>query len=99
MPSELRTKRLVLRRWRSEDRAAFAALNADPNVGEFLPRMTRADSDAAVDRIERHFTERGFGFWALEITGVTSFAGMVGLAVPRFQAFDSPHAMCFSLTQ
>ena len=90
MQSELRTKRLVLRRWRTEDGAAFVALNADPNVGEFLPRMTRADSNAAVDRIERHFAERGFGFWALEITGVTSFAGMVGLAVPRFQAHFTP---------
>jgi hypothetical protein len=29
-PDELRTERLVLRRWRDDDREPFAALNADP---------------------------------------------------------------------
>lgn len=33
---ELRTPRLLLRQWREEDRAAFAAMNADPEVREYL---------------------------------------------------------------
>jgi RimJ/RimL family protein N-acetyltransferase len=86
----LRTNRILLRRWRNEDRDAFAMINADPLVTEFLPPMTRADSDAAADRIQRHFEQHGFGFWALEIPGVTAFAGMVGLAVPRFTAHFTP---------
>jgi RimJ/RimL family protein N-acetyltransferase len=90
MSVELRTDRLLLRAWRPEDRDAFAALNADPRVIEFLPRMSRADSDAMVDRIERHFAQHGFGFWAVEIPGVTAFAGMLGLAVPRFDAHFTP---------
>jgi len=31
---ELRTERLLLRRWRHDDREPFAALNADPVVME-----------------------------------------------------------------
>lgn len=79
---ELETERLRLRRWRPEDREAYAALNADPRVMEFFPSTrTRAESDASADLIEEHFARHGFGSWVLEIRGVAPFAGLVGLAV------------------
>jgi RimJ/RimL family protein N-acetyltransferase len=80
-----------LRRWVSTDRAAFAALNADPRVMEhFASVLTRPESDAAADRIEQHFERHGFGFWAVELPGVAPFAGFVGLAVPTFEAHFMP---------
>lgn len=76
---ELRTERLLLRRWREQDRAPFAALNADPVVMEHFPApLTRAESDAMVDRIEAHFVEHGYGLWAVEADG--RLAGSTGLA-------------------
>jgi len=87
---ELQTERLRLRRWRAEDSEPFAALNADPRVTEYLPAWTRQESDAALVRNEAHFDEHGFGFWAVEIPGVTPFAGFVGLAVPGVQAHFTP---------
>lgn len=46
----LRTDRLILREWRADDRAAFAALNADSRVMEFMPkRLDRGESDAMAD--------------------------------------------------
>jgi RimJ/RimL family protein N-acetyltransferase len=91
LPSEIRTDRLWLRRWRPDDREAFARLNADPRVMEFLPRLlSREDSDALVERIEAHFERHGFGLWAVEVPGVTRFAGFVGLAIPRFEARFTP---------
>ena len=85
------SERLVLRRWRASDQEAFAALNTDPRVLEFLPRaLSRAESDALITRIEGHIDEHGFGFWAAEIPGVASCAGFVGLAVPRFDAHFTP---------
>jgi RimJ/RimL family protein N-acetyltransferase len=84
---QLRTARLVLRRWRESDRAPFAALNADTEVMEHFPApMTRADSDLAVDRIEAHFDEHGFGLWALEVASSGEFIGFTGLSIPRFAA-------------
>ena len=81
----LRTDRLLLRDWTGGDRAPFAELNADPQVMEHLPsRLTRAESDAFVDRIERHFDEHEFGLWAVEANG--EFVGYTGLSVPRFHA-------------
>ena len=42
----LRTPRLVLRRWRAEDLAPFAELNADPDVLAHMQKtMSREESD------------------------------------------------------
>jgi len=65
---ELRTPRLLLRRWRDTDRPPFAALNADPLVMEHFPAPLRPnESDDLVDRIEAGFEERGWGLWAVEV--------------------------------
>jgi RimJ/RimL family protein N-acetyltransferase len=88
---ELRTERLCLRPWRSEDRIPFAKLNRDPRVVEYLPGpLSREESDALADRIEAHFERHGFGLWAVEIPGIAGFAGFIGFSVPRFEAHFTP---------
>jgi RimJ/RimL family protein N-acetyltransferase len=90
-PQELRTERLYLRRWRASDRSPFAQLNADPRVVEFFPgALSQEESDARVDQIEAHFQQHGFGLWAVEIPGLTPFAGFIGLSIPSFQAPFTP---------
>ena len=87
----LTTARLILRGWRAEDHAPFAALNADPAVMEHFPApLDRAASDALAARIAAAFEERGFGLWAVEAPGVAPFLGFVGLSVPRFEAAFTP---------
>jgi RimJ/RimL family protein N-acetyltransferase len=89
--SDIRTARLLLRRWRETDREPFAALNADPVVMEHYPRtFDRAASDAAVARIEAHLDEHGFGLWAVEVRGGAPFVGFVGLMTPSFEAHFTP---------
>jgi RimJ/RimL family protein N-acetyltransferase len=90
--SELRTPRLVLRRWREEDLAPFAAMNADPRVMEFFPApLTREESDRLVrERIAPQFARHGYGPWAVEVAGVTPFAGFVGLLEHTFPAWFTP---------
>ena len=83
--------RVLLRRWRDEDRTAFAEVNADPRVMEFFrSRLTRAESDAMVDGIEAHFNAHGFGLWAIELPGVAPFIGFTGLSTARFKAPFTP---------
>lgn len=54
----LSSNRICLRRWRDEDREAFAAMNSDARVMEFFrSRLSRDESDAMVDRIQKHFGE------------------------------------------
>jgi RimJ/RimL family protein N-acetyltransferase len=83
----IRTGRLVLRRWRASDREPFAAMNADPAVVEHLQGpMSRDRSDDFIDRIERHWDERGWGLWAVEVPGVAPLVGYVGLWPADFLA-------------
>lgn len=87
----LRTERLLLRNWKDSDYAPFAAMNADPQVMEFFPKLlTREESDAMIDRIRNGIQENGFGWWAVEIPGVTDFAGFIGLSRPKFEAHFTP---------
>lgn len=83
----IETERLILRRWRASDREPFAGLNASAEVCEFLPKqLTREESDAFADRIESHFSEHGFGPYAVERKDSGDFIGYTGLSVPRFDA-------------
>jgi len=85
------TERLILRRWREEDREPFAQINADPRVMEFFPELlTREESDRMVDRIEDHFRRHGFGLCAVELRRERSFIGFIGLNIPTFQAAFTP---------
>jgi ribosomal-protein-alanine N-acetyltransferase len=87
----LSSGRVCLRRWRDADRQAFAAMNADPRVMEFFAApLSRVESDAMVNRIERHFREHGFGLWAIEVVDVAPFIGFAGLAVAQFSAHFTP---------
>jgi len=77
----IRTPRLVLRQWRTDDRTPFAALNADPEVMRYFPAtLDRAASDAMVDRISARIEADGVGLWALERRDTGEFIGFTGLA-------------------
>jgi RimJ/RimL family protein N-acetyltransferase len=82
----LATTRLVLRAWRDDDIEPFAALNQDPEVMEFFASpYSYAESAAFVARTRDHFATYGYGLWAVEIPGVTSFAGFTGLRRPPWR--------------
>ncbi|HEY1917497.1 MAG TPA: GNAT family N-acetyltransferase [Streptosporangiaceae bacterium] len=76
----IRTKRLVMRRWRDSDREPYAALNADPVVMRYFPAThDRTSSDDHVERMEKLFDVQGFGLWALEVADTGQFIGFTGL--------------------
>lgn len=88
---DLRTERLLLRRWRDSDREPFAELNADPIAMEHFPStLTRAESDALVDRFDGRIAERGWGLWAVEVIATGDFIGFVGLNPPPWDAHFTP---------
>ena len=87
----IETERLLLRRWREEDREPFYRLNSDVRVMEFFPEcLTRAHSDSLVDRINEHFKKHGFGLFAADLRKDKTFIGFVGVAVPSFKAHFTP---------
>ncbi|HWG09460.1 MAG TPA: GNAT family N-acetyltransferase [Solirubrobacteraceae bacterium] len=88
---ELLTERLLLRRWRPDDREPFARINADPAVMELLSGpLSRAESDAFLAAIEAHFEEHGYGLWALQRRGGDELIGLAGLSTVAFHAHFTP---------
>lgn len=76
----IETPRLLLRPWRDDDRAPFAAMGADPEVMAHFPALlSRAESDAMVDRIALMMADQGFGLWAVERRDGGDFIGFCGL--------------------
>ena len=70
----------MLRRWTDDDREAFAAINADPEVMRYrLSTLTRRESDHLIDDIEGGFERNGFGMWAVERTRDRRLIGCIGL--------------------
>lgn len=87
----IETTRLLLRQWSAADLEPFVALNADPRVTEHLPTaLSRRETEALVERIRAHWGEHRFGLWVVEVSGITSFAGTVGLTRVRFDAHFTP---------
>lgn len=86
-PVELRTSRLLLRQWKDSDADPWAAMNADPKVRQYFPKvLAREDALGEMDRIRAGIAQRGWGMWAMEIPGVMPFAGFVGINAPGFPA-------------
>jgi RimJ/RimL family protein N-acetyltransferase len=89
-PELVETGRLVLSRWREEDRAAFLAIWADPDVWSAIgPGVTGAPFDAgyAASRFEHHighWQRYGFGLWRAQDRASGEIAGWVGPAHPTY---------------
>ena len=78
----LHTRRLLLRRWRDDDREVLARINADPEVMRYrFKPLTRQETDELIDEFEASFDEHGFGLWAIERTVDRQLLGYVGLEV------------------
>jgi RimJ/RimL family protein N-acetyltransferase len=78
--TELETARLLLRSWREEDLDPYARICADPEVMRYLSgTMTRDEAAQQMDRLMRHWEERGFGVWAVEGKSSGAFVGFIGL--------------------
>lgn len=77
----------MLRRWRTGDIEAFAAICRDPEVMRYIGAGdTRSDQqvETSVKTFEREWDERGFGLFAVELLEDESFIGFTGLSEPAF---------------
>lgn len=90
-PVLIETERLILRNWRDADFGPFAALNADPRVMEFFPRLLdRAESDDLIARERARIDAKGYGLYAAEAKDGGAFIGFIGLADVTFAAAFAP---------
>ena len=87
----IETPRLILRDWLESDNEPYIALNADPQVMEFLPSvLTREQTLAQIDRIAGAIAENGYGFFAAERKDSGQFIGFTGLNYVTFEGDFTP---------
>jgi RimJ/RimL family protein N-acetyltransferase len=85
----IETERLVLRRFVDDDRDVVARWNADPDFTRYLNGVqTRAQSDEAFDRWQRHWAEHGFGLLAVTWKESGDLIGRVGPQYHRMWPHD-----------
>lgn len=76
----IESPRLFLRPWQDADRAPFHAMCADPRVMATIgPVLSRADSDAWVDRHVAYQAALGHCFWVSRRREDGAFLGICGL--------------------
>ena len=87
----IETKRLLLRKWKSQDFAPFYKINSHPKVCQYLPKiLTESESNEFANKIIQKFQNQGFGLFALEINDSGKFIGYTGLNIPNFDAPKMP---------
>ncbi len=84
MKPYIETERLYLRQWQASDFAIFAAMNADPEVMKYFPKLLSAKvSDIIANKCQQLIADNGWGFWALSLKEGSekndAFIGFVGL--------------------
>lgn len=83
----LDTPRLILRRWRDDDVAPMAAINADPEVMRWIGDGAIPSAEqtrTGIEACERGWVANGFGLFAVQVRATGELAGFTGLAVPHF---------------
>lgn len=81
----------MLEAWKPSDAPQLAAICGDPEVMRYFPApLSRAQSDALLERLESAFRRRGYDFWAVRETGEAALLGFVGLTpVPSSTPVDA----------
>jgi RimJ/RimL family protein N-acetyltransferase len=85
MSVTLETERLLLRPFRNEDHAAYAAMCADPEVMKFLGTgvtQNAAEAWRAMASMLGHWQLLGYGMFAAEVKATGELAGRVGFLDP-----------------
>ena len=71
--TEIRTPRLLLRRWTDDDLVPLSEINADPEVMRWIGDGSVRDLEEtaeAIERWEEEWDEEGFGLFAVELLGL-----------------------------
>ena len=87
----IETKRLRMREWRDDDLGPFARICADPRVREHFPSTLNEKQSAEwIKRTRKHFSDHGYGIWAIEPREGAPLIGYLGLVQVNFVSHFTP---------
>ncbi|MTI32338.1 GNAT family N-acetyltransferase [Xanthovirga aplysinae] len=86
-----KSERLGFRNWSKDDLTTFAEMNADPEVMEHFPKvLTRGETEEYIQRLQKHFEEKGYSYFATEILATGELIGFIGLAYQDYKTDFNP---------
>ena len=88
----IETPRLRLRPLTDADMEPYLAMAADSEVTRYLSPtpIPRASAEAAAIYYRRLLETKGYGYWAIDVKGGSSFAGIILLQDVKFTAAFTP---------
>jgi len=87
----IKTSRLGLRNWQDSDIENATMMNADMAVMEFFPNIwSRQETEKFIKRMQTHFSEHGFCYFAVDELNTGNFIGFTGLLHQTYQTNFTP---------
>jgi RimJ/RimL family protein N-acetyltransferase len=83
LPDEVRTERLLLRRWREEDAEPLTEIYAQPEYLEHMRPLDLQGTRAQIERFERSWSKEGYSQWAAEDLESGRLVGRLGILCHR----------------
>jgi len=85
------SERLGFRNWTIADLSKFAEINSDPLVMEHFPKTLSTDeTEEFIGRLQRHYVDRGYSYFATEVIETGELIGFIGLAYQTYETDFSP---------
>ena len=85
------SERLGFRNWSKDDLTEFAEMNADHQVMEHFPNpLTIKESEEFMNRLQEHYKNYGYNYFATEILETGELIGFIGLANQKYVSKFTP---------
>ncbi|MEL7122652.1 MAG: GNAT family N-acetyltransferase [Bacteroidota bacterium] len=79
------TPRLGIRNWIEEDLQPMSAINADPEVMRYFPKIfTEKDTAKHIARMQQQYKDNGYCYFAVDRLDTNEFIGFIGLCKQEF---------------
>ena len=86
-----KSERLGFRNWIAEDVKPFSAMNSDESVMNFFPNpLTHEETQGFVKRLQRHFENFGYTFFAVDKLENGELIGFIGLVKTAYETDFTP---------
>lgn len=91
MNSIICTERLNLRHWVESDITSLIQMNKDEDVMRYFPSiMSDDESISFYDRINKHYSDYGYGLFVVEEKVSNKFLGYTGFMMAQFESSFTP---------
>ena len=87
----IKTERLGLRNWLPSDEVPFTEMCKDELVMEHFPKtLSEEETRAFISRLDNHFKQHGYCYFAVDILETTEFIGFTGFAKQEWKSEFTP---------